>query len=72
METESRTESHIRRKLQHKLRKALRREHYHPQEENLIFLGDDDDTVEGARLKAAQMQAQLDKAVEDADQKRAT
>ena len=40
----------------------------------MIFLGDDDDagedTVESARLKAAQMQAQLDKAVADADAKR--
>lgn len=68
---ESTQEAHIRHKLQHKLRKALKREHYSPIEENLVFLGDDDDTVEGARLKAAQMQAQLDKAVADADAKRA-
>lgn len=32
---------------------------------------DSDDTVEGARAKAAEMQAQLDKAVADADEKRA-
>ena len=67
---ESSMEAHIRHKLQHKLRKALKREHYSPMDENLLFLGDDDDTVEGARLKAAQMQAQLDKAVADADAKR--
>ncbi len=71
METESRQESHIRHKLQKKLRKALRREHFQPRDENLVFLGDDDDSVEGARIQAAQMQAQLDKAVEDADAKRA-
>jgi len=61
--------SHIRHKLQHKLRKALRRGF--PEDNNLIQLKDDDDTVEGARLKAAQMQAQLDQAVADADAKRA-
>lgn len=69
--SESRQEAHIRHKLQHRLRKALRREGYQPREETLVFLGDDDDTVEGARLKAAQMQAQLDKAIADADAKRA-
>ena len=31
---------------------------------------EDDDTVEGARMKAAQMQMQLEKAVADADAKR--
>lgn len=36
-----------------------------------VQIGDADDTVEGARAKAAMMQAQLDKAVEDADAKRA-
>ena len=36
-----------------------------------LQLQDDDDTVEGARAKAAMMQAQLDKAVADADAKRA-
>jgi len=66
---ETSQESHIRHKLQHKLRKALRKEHQ-LEEYNLIQLGDDDDTVEGARIKAAQMQAQLDKAVADADAKR--
>jgi len=59
---------HIRHKLQHKLRKALR--HGFPEDHNLIQLQDDDDTVEGARQKAALMQAQLDKAVEEADAKR--
>ena len=68
MQTESRQEAHIRHKLQHKLRKALRKSHF-PTDENLIFLGDDD-TVEDARIQAAQMQAQLDKAVADADAKR--
>lgn len=69
---ESTQEAHIRHKLQHKLRKFLKKHHKHPREENLVFLGDDeDDTVETARLKAAQMQAQLDKAVADADAKRA-
>lgn len=68
---ETTQESHIRHKLQHKLRKALRRENYPISEDTLVFLGDEgEDTVEGARIQAAQMQAQLDKAVADADEKR--
>ena len=68
MNAESGEESHIRHKLQHKLRKALKREHYQPEEDNLIMLeGDGEDTVADARLQAAQMQAQLDEAVEKAD-----
>lgn len=72
MSAETTTESHIRHKLQHKLRKALKREHYMPVDQTFVMLSenDDDETVEGARLKAAQMQAQLDEAVEKADAKR--
>ena len=62
----------VRHKLQHKLRKALRKLHRdEPEENTLLALNDEDDTVEGARLKAAQMQAQLENAVAAADKKRA-
>ena len=44
---------HIRHKLQHKLRKALRRGF--PEDHNLLQLKDDEDTVAGARQKAALM-----------------
>jgi hypothetical protein len=48
--SESSQNAHIRHKLQHKLRKALRREHHHHRDQNLVFLQDEDDTVEGARM----------------------
>jgi hypothetical protein len=68
---ESGAEAHIRHKLQHKLRKALKREHYHLSDDSLLMLQDEgDDTVASARIQAAQMQAQLDQAVADADAKR--
>merc|ERR1719183_1283656 len=40
------------------------------EDSEFLQIGDDDDTIEGARAKAALMQAQLDKAVADADAKR--
>jgi hypothetical protein len=42
-----------------------------PTEVQLVQLGDADDTVEGAKIAAAQMQAQMDAAVAAADEKRA-
>lgn len=67
---EAQARSNIRAQLQQQLRSALAQEEAHPFEANLLQLEDDDDTVEGARRKAAEMQAQLDKAVADADAKR--
>ena len=67
---EARARSHVRQTLKDQLRKFLYTSEEAPVESTLLGLGDDDDTVEGARLKAAQMQAQLDKAVADADRKR--
>ena len=71
---ETSSEAHIRHKLQKKLRKYLKKERQFVQEQEntLIMLQDDgeEDTVESARLKAAQMQAQLDQAVAEADAKR--
>ena len=43
----------------------------HPFDEEYLQIGDEDDTVEGARKMAAQMQAQMDASVAAADQKRA-
>lgn len=68
---EAQARSNVRETLKQQLRSALAAEDNHPVESQLIALKDEDDTVEGARLKAAQMQAQLDKAVADADAKRA-
>ena len=67
---EAQARSNVRETLKQQLRSALAVED-HPVDSQFIALKDDDDTVEGARLKAAQMQAQLDKAVADADAKRA-
>lgn len=62
----------VRHRLQHQLRAYLDQDDSDmPSDIQFVNLGDDDDTVEGARLKAAQMQAQLDQAVADADAKRA-
>lgn len=66
---EAQARSNVRETLKQQLRSALAVED-HPVDSQFIALKDDDDTVEGARLKAAQMQAQLDKAVADADAKR--
>ena len=65
---EAQARSNVRESLIKQLRGALQAEG--PYESQLIQLADDDDTVEGARRKAAEMQAQLDKAVADADAKR--
>jgi hypothetical protein len=61
--------SEVRSTLKQQLRAFLESEKNVPQD-SLIFLGDEDDTVEGARQQAAMMQAQLDQAVADADKKR--
>ena len=63
----------VRAMLQQQLRSYLQQEQTERQliDDAFLFLQDDDDTVEGARRKAAEMQAQLDKAVADADAKRA-
>jgi hypothetical protein len=66
---EARARTNVRAALQAQLRAALSADK--PSNVEFLALADDDDTVEGARLKAAQMQAQLDKAVADADAKRA-
>lgn len=65
---EGQARSNVRETLIRQLRSALQAEG--PQESQFVQLADDDDTVEGARRKAAEMQAQLDKAVADADAKR--
>ena len=40
------------------------------EDHTMLQITDEEETVESARLKAAEMQAQLDKAVADADAKR--
>ena len=63
----------VRQQLQQQLRSFLnsQQEERRLIDDAFLFLQDEDDTVEGARRKAAEMQAQLDKAVADADAKRA-
>jgi hypothetical protein len=63
----------VRARLAHQLRSYLESqdEADMPSDTQFVNIGDEDDTVEGARVAAAQMQAQLDKAVADADAKRA-
>ena len=63
----------VRQQLQQQLRSFLnsQQEERRLIDDAFLFLQDEDDTVEGARRKAAEMQAQLEKAVADADAKRA-
>lgn len=63
--------ANVRLELKNELRSALDMNTGRPSEVQFVQIRDADDTVEGAREKAAQMQAQLDKAVADADAKRA-
>lgn len=72
LQLESQESETVRHRLQNQLRSFLDQDDEDmPSDLQFVNLGDDDDTVEGARIKAAQMQAQLDQAVADADAKRA-
>ena len=57
---EARARANVRALLREQLANYLRSEESKPSDVQFVGLQDDDDTVEGARLKAAQMQAQLD------------